>query len=235
MATSKRSDLATRVITNTGRTDKTTTTNEGLNEALLQLSRINPFDEIRLDSTLTLASGDSSVTLPDNLLQIVEARIRSDATPTKVRPLVLLRKSDFVRKFPNVGNQTYTGFPLWGYKELLTLNLNLRADAEYKIDITYFALNRFVDDDSVSLIPDSDECLIAGATAYVYESIQMYDDAKYWWNKFYTQAQLLAQTSQREIGTTIKAEPWRNYPHQVVNEPNDPFQGLNPRAYPDEI
>ena len=84
----------------------------------------------------------------------------------------------------------------------------------------------FYDSNDVCSIRGSDLPLISYATHYVYQSIQMYDDAKYWLAKFEKECLDLINFERREIGVNTTARPWQRRHPISVNEPwLDPFIG----------
>jgi hypothetical protein len=223
----KRSELRTKVITNTGRSDKTTVINDGLDFGLRNLSQTHPFLALRTgEIDVSVVTNDLSVQLPGTIRQIVELRLIDTASPTQSFPLKLIRKREFVERFPNVGGSSITGTPSYCYFDSPMLWFNVSCNSSYTVRLTRFSLDKFDSDFDETVIPDADEILIAYATAYTYESVQMYTDAQYWFNKFRALVMLAVENEERQIGVRLVHSPYCEKPDIVSNSPwLDPFAG----------
>ncbi len=223
----KRSELRTLVIENTGRSDKTTLINNQLDFAIQKLSRIHPFDKNRPETSVALATGAISVQLPADVDQIITINFADPAIPTVGYLMVLLRKTQFLKMFPNVAGSVVTGRPLYSYRDKDQLYINTKSNGNYILSITYQRLMAFQTDTDECPIFGADEVLVAAATAAVYRSMQMYQDAAQWNSETASLLKLLVIAEEREIGVDFIAKEWKNEPeYPYPNAPwLDPFAG----------
>jgi len=222
-----KSELRDLVIGNTGRTDKTDLINDSLDFGLTTISKISLFDDLRKQAEVSLASGISSVQLPSDVFQIVEIRFIDPAAPTNSYQMILWRKREFTKRFPNVAGSLITGKPLNCYREKSSLFFDRILQFPYTLRLTYYYLDVFENDsDSPSLI-GIDEALVAYATASVYRSIQMYKDAEYWDSQFKALINNFKLANDAEVAAVVACEPWRRDNRPNPNAPwLDPFQGI---------
>lgn len=207
---STRLDLQAMVIENTGRSDKTTLINNSLNFALKELSRLYPFAYNRPEADYSVAAASTYKALAARLNQIVEIRLIDPAVTTFSNPLTIMRKVPFVRMFPNVAGSAITGRPSHVYLDGVTVYFNCITLATYTLRVTYYQLDRFVDDTTVATIPDADEVLVAYATANTYRGLQMYEDAAEWDKMFLRLSRSLINQAEKDIGNQNMAREWTN-------------------------
>ena len=222
-----KAELRTLVQANVGRTDKDTVINNALDFALTTLSQTELHDDLRreLDSTCVISS--TFVQLPSTLSQLLDVRLVDPTNPSLAYPLVILRKLEFVRMFPNVPGNAITGRPTFSFVEAGKLNFNCITQAEYTIRITGFFLGEFFADTGENPIKNADEALTAYATANLYESIQMYDDAARWQGQWKFLVKNLINAKQKELGVSFVARPWVRNTAIESNAPwLDPFAGV---------
>lgn len=223
----RRSDLRTRVFNNTGRSDKTSVTNDGLDFGLKKLCQTYPFLALRAgEMDISFVATNLSIGLPQDMRQIVELRLIDPSSPTLSYSMVLLRKTDFVSRFPNVAGSPVSGRPYFCYRDGNRLYFDKKSEGSYTVRLTKYVIQKFNGDSDECAVPDSDEILIALSTAFVYRSIQMYDDAAQWDREAARLTQLAVMTEDREIGLKSVACEWASSPQIDTNIPwLDPFAG----------
>lgn len=223
------SDLQTAVIDRTGRPDKVTVIQDALNNGLKKLMRSHPFDKMRKTATLVYNSGDTQVAMPSDVHQLVTVTFQDPSIPTASYPLILIRKTQFLKMFPNVTGSVISGRALFCCRDdqNQVLLLDRHSIGTFHIVITYTFHQKFVLPTDEPLIPGVDEALVAYATASVYRAIQMYDDAKAWDMQFAVLMRDLVLDVEREIGLSTVAKEFENArPRSSTNPPwLDPFDG----------
>lgn len=221
-----RDELLDLVKSNTGRTDKDTVIDQGLNFAIQRISQRQPFDELRNEFDCQIVENDTQTQLPSDLDQIVELRLIVPSSPTLSYPMELWRKTKFIKLFPNVIGSTITGRPLWCYRDRNMLYLDRKSNGTYTIRITGFKLGVFSNGFAGDPVTEADECLTAYATHYLYKSIQMYADAQFWFGEYNQLFLELVNAKQREIGNSSIATEWSRTRPVQPNQPwLDPFEG----------
>lgn len=224
-----KAQLRALVIDNTGRTDKSTTINTALDFALQSMCRIYPFDSLRKEGDIPINAGDTQAQLPSIMFQITEARLVDPGNPTFSYSMEIMRKNVFVKMYPNVAGMPITSRPFRMYKDGHTIFFDCIANNPYIIRVTGFSLDVFNSDVSSPLLYNADEVLVAYATANVYRSIQMYDDANVWDMQFKKLFNLFVSSEEKDVGRERIARPWKNpdqTPRNNVIPPwLDPFAG----------
>ena len=212
------------VISYTNRSDKTTVIDTAIDFALTTLAQTNLFDDAKREFNCPTSATVSSVFLPAKLNQLLDVRLIDPSSPTLSYPLVLLRKLEFVAKFPNVPQNSVTGRPYWCYRDKNVLYFHCITQAAYTFRMTGYFLPTFFLDTDENPILDSDEAIAAYATANVYESLEMFDAHDRWLGKWKMLAKNLIDSKQRELGIKFVATPWqRNAPSEVNAPWLDPF------------
>jgi len=220
--------LVAEVQTRTGRTDKDSVAETGIRFALTKISQLFPFDQLRRELTIAVASGDTQITIPGNVDEIIELRLIVPATVNMSYSMNLRRKTWFVQRFPNVPNTIVTGRPYFCYREDDVLHFDRVSNGSYNIVMTAFTTGSYVSGSDESALSGSDECLIAYGVKQVYESIQMYQDAQYWQSQFGQHLGALITQKSRENGVKYIAEEWHWQRGISPNQPwLDPFAGQN--------
>ncbi len=227
----KRSELLAQVILTTGRTDKTSVINTGLNFGLQELSKIHQWEALRtIEGTADIPVPVSviSVQLPSDVYQLLDVRLIDPTSSTLCYPMALYRKKQFTNNFPNVAQSLISGRPYACYKDGNLLMLDRKSNGAYTIRTTYFKIQQFFSDDDECLVSNADEALIAYSTFYTYRSLAMYADAAQWKASFDELVKRLKNAEEEESGTVLKGIPWtRDEERRVVVNPPwlDPFQG----------
>lgn len=225
----EKSALNAMVVLNTGRTDKVTLINQFLDFAILELSKLHPFDEERTEADTAITTGQTQVQLPDFLHKIVELRLLVPNSPVLSYEMFLTRKREHVKDFPNVGGSSITGRPYFCAVDKNQLLFDRICDSNYTIRLTFTTQGHFDTDSSEPTVKGSDEALIASATAQLYRSVQMYEDAMAWEARYRQLTQQLVNDALRELGVNVVARPWTRKSPIFINEPwLDPFVKVNP-------
>ena len=219
--------LADTVVRNVGRPDKLQVAKEELNNALKAVFMERPWRDYWIDDTVSFAAGDTSVALANDALTIIEARCILPLAPAMSYPIMLMRKPEFMKLFPNVPDQSIHGRPVITWLDGTTLRFDRISDGQYNIEYTYMPLSELLGDTDVCLIPNSDEVLIAYATMKVYMSIEMYDNASVWKSEYGRNLMTLINFIQRQPANIDVARPWVRKRPVNPNPPwLDPWQGL---------
>ena len=219
--------LITSVQSKTGRTDKDDVAEEGLRFAFTKISQLFPFDQLTKELSIPTVAGDTQIQLPANLDEIIEARLIVPQAINMSYKLDIRRKTWFVTRFPNVPNTVVTGRPYWCYREIPdnTLHYDRVCNGSYTIKLTAFSTGVFLGGADSSPLTGCDECLMAYGVKYVYESIQMYQDAQYWNQQFSENLSALVTQKSRDTGVHYIAEEWSWHRPVSPNQPwLDPFQ-----------
>jgi hypothetical protein len=220
-------ELIEQVQANTGRTDKDDIAEDRLRKALVNLSQLYPFEQLKSQSDTALAIGEYKITMPA-IDQIIELRLIVPSSPTMSYSMMLKRKTWFTQRFPNIPNTVITGRPLWCMVDNGELWLDRISNGAYTIRITGLTIGTYADGSDSSPITNSAECMVAYATAGVYASVQQYTDAKFWMGEYGRLYQALRDFKAGDPGERIVADEWRWRRRVTPNQPwLDPFEGID--------
>lgn len=221
-----KTELRNLVITNTNRSDKATTIDLFLDFALSTLARSYAFDDLRKTLQVPLTSGGYSVQLPVTLNQIIDITFIDTTSPTSSYPMKLIDSTQFLGMFPNIPGSTTSGRPTMCCQSGNLLLLNTKTNAAYQLSITGYTVPKFFSATDENPIVDSDEAVVAYATARLYYSMQMYKDGEFWERDYQVRRQVLINGKERRVGTSYVAQPWQRSSTFTTNSPwLDPFAG----------
>jgi len=187
--------LRNKVIEITGRSDKGSLIDYGLDLSLKNIFRTHSFRELYDTVSLIISSG--VVSLPNDFRTLIEARYSSGNTAYSL----VVKSGLWVKmNYPDIENST-TGIPKYCYISGGNLILAPKPeDDSESIQITYkktpsFNLN----------IDHMEDIILAYTVALVFRSIDMPDVALYWDNEF-NKSLMLAIREDRETNVYWKAE-----------------------------
>jgi hypothetical protein len=171
-----RAVLRGRVESSTGRTDKTTVINDGLQEGLEECLRRHLFRDLKESADVTINSADYSCALPSGLLNVFQVELING---TSSFTMTLWTKEKFQRAFPDLTTQT-SALPYWAWVDLANglLKFSPSSNGTYAIRFSYTSVPDFVSDSDTS--PVGVDAALAWATSYLFRSIQQYEDAEHW-------------------------------------------------------
>lgn len=203
--------LRTQVAFNcSNRSDINSLIDFGLNLAVEEIGRRNPWRSLRVQEDVAIAPND--VSCPLDAYDIVEARI--EISSTQVYKLQLYRKERFVEKFPNPSGIPY-GWPVAGFFEQGVFYFAPRVSGNYVLRFTKWTLPE-------PLVLDTDTCpvnanlpLISWATKYCLDSLGMSDSALRWEQVFERSLASTIVSENRGLGIQFQNEEFR--PEPVMN------------------
>jgi hypothetical protein len=209
-------------VTQSGTDTKESIARTGVKLAIQEIPKFHDFDVLRTSVDMAIQAGDGSLTLPDGILKIEEVRymngLLSYMIPLKNRELV-------TRGYPDVDTLA-ASYPIMCYQEGSQLYLAPRSRIALPIRIQYTVLPAFDDaDDSSSLtpaIPLIDKYLICYATAWVFNSLQMFNESAAYNSQAVAQLQAAIAYDLRHPGEDRRIQPFAPSERRVMN-PLDPF------------
>lgn len=214
-------ELRQAVFDNTGRTDKASVTDRGLNFGLDEAISRHDFRDLRVEADVDTVAGSDSVALPEDLVNLLEVRLVDSTGEVLDRPLRVRSKVWLVRRFPNASEQSH-GKPAWGYEEGLRLHLIPTPDLVYTLRLSYYSKPSLDEDTDEQPIRLLDRVLIAYATSYVFHSIEKHEEAVMWSRRFEGELATVIRTDKRnkatELGPVHDVQP-------VIEPWKDPFAG----------
>jgi hypothetical protein len=177
-----RLQLRTRIEGNCGgRSDKTDVINAGIDEALTDIGQAhNWFDLISQTDLVTVASV-AYVTLPTGYHRILEVR---HINSTSSWPIPIFPKKRIVEVYPNQVALA-KGAPQIAYIEAGRINYSPIPDQVYTVRVTYYSLPTCAaNDGAYPTLSTCDKSIVSYATAYLFRSIQLFQEAQYWDNRY---------------------------------------------------
>ena len=197
----KRSELAALVVINIGgRTDKTSTINQGLNFGLKEYSQIYDFKTRKVpEDSVNLVKGIGSYTIPssdvnENIPRILEIRLING---TESHAIIIKDKKWITDRWPNPGADN-DSIPAYAYQENEVLHFVPYPDSAYEIAYTYIP-------DEVDFSGDAEEnplylldnSLVSYATAFAFDSMELFQQGARWKQKADRQAGIAFKRDQR--------------------------------------
>lgn len=220
-----RAQLRAAIEENTGRLDKTTTINRALDLALLIASREHTFKKMKAQvETVTLLTGGTSVALPDDTLEVLEAILLNG---TLSRPLPIKTK-EYVTGLSPKPDVWSPMIPTVAYIENGYLFFASPSNIDYVLRLTISKiLSKFAGDTAVCPVAFMDDYLIAFGTEYVFKSTQQWKDAEAWGLTAARGLDAAIRMDRKKGALEIQAVPFEPVSGEVVRTPNpyDPFDG----------
>ena len=198
--------LRQAVVDATGRTDKLSVINTGLNLGLSELSQLYDWRDLRVQTDLTVNQNDLSFNLPSDFYQIVEIRLINGALSY---PLMIVPKEKFTKTWANV-TALGSGRPWIAYEELGVIYIAPKSSASYPMRTTYIRLHPpLVLDQDLLLIQVANSAIIAYGTYWLFQTLGMFVDAQAWRAVFEGEAQRAILADQRRPGVVLQAEEYQ--------------------------
>lgn len=169
-----RAQLVTSVQGSTGRLDKDSVIEDGLDFGLGALTRRHRWRQGRSTSEFTLTAADETVTLPTGSTHVFWV-FAQDGT-TSGWPVRVLNERMFNQVVPNMGSVA-DGKPFICWKDGLTLRFAPGAGSAYKLQVRVNKVQSFANDSATSPYEETDEALISYASAYLFRSIENFESA----------------------------------------------------------
>lgn len=194
------SQIQQAVLLNTNRSDKAAVALLGINFALQEISQVHQFRPLRYQVDVGIATGDNSFNLPNDSCVVVDLRA-FDSTGTLAYEVEILPKKTVVGMNPNL-SQTSTGRPCTGFIEGGVFYFLPPSAQEYTLKLTYddYHLDLASDDD-VTIIKGLDYAVICYATAYVFRSIEMFENAMVFMQEYARALTVAKRHDDRNTGT----------------------------------
>jgi len=118
----------------------------------------------------------------EEIQRVKEVRVLDGTSAYSVQ---IKEKSWFVKKFPNP-TESSPSKPLYCYQEANTLYFAPVPDSDYDIEYTYIPdESSFTEDSSENPIPLLDHALVCWATAYLFDSMQKFQEGRLWRSNSY--------------------------------------------------
>lgn len=223
--------LRTRISSNIGnRTDKNTIIDEALNEGLEELVKRHYFrDAISEMADVSVVADASSVALPSDVHQVIEARLIDG---TLSYPFIVKSKKWVTSRWPNISEDN-TGKPTLGYIEGDSLYLYPVSSGSYKIRATVVSFpDPLIENGDVPGIKNVDSVLTAYATSEVFASMQDFESAGWWLGKFERRIQEAIRSDQKETANDLIVDPSPSTSRSTGTQPwLDPFTGRTGDPY----
>lgn len=209
LARRDREELRNLVISNIGgRTDKNSLINSALNLALEDIAERLSTQELETEDTTVIAEDDYRIALPDGFLQVTSARLidSTSSYPMEIKP------ADWVTdRFPNPSADS-TGRPYYGYVQGGYFYFVPYSDDDYSITLSVKLVpNALSDDADYPTVKYIDRCIVAWATYYVYQSMQQYQDAKYWFDTYLFNLDRVIKSKRSSVDIVPSSRHKRSY------------------------
>lgn len=218
--------LQNAVVDNINRTDKTSVVQNGINFGLQEIAKAHEWLSNRFETDLVIAAGDLSVPLPATMHKLVEARLINPSATVLSYPMVIIPKMTFVKTYPNVVAYG-AARPFVGYEELGTLFFFPKSSDVFTIRVTCDKLPAtLTNDGDVNPLVETDQALIAYATAHVFRSVQMFEAAAVWDGQFKMSLGNALNAEKRRVATSVRLQEF----HQDSSLETSPIPWLDPFA-----
>jgi hypothetical protein len=212
------------VIENTRRRDKESLILTAIGFALNEIAQLHDFKLMRVEADVSFTSGDMSIAIPNDAVQLGEIRFVESDESLVAYPIALVTKNYSVRTYPNAA-AVAAGRPSELYENGGQLYFNAPSDGDYILRMTYFKYpEEMTQGTDTPLIPKIEQAIVAYCTSYVFRSIQMYGDGDQWMNRFRESIMVAIGADKRRSGTVPKLEPFPGRPTSPIVPPYlDPF------------
>lgn len=176
-----RLELRTLVIGNTGRSDRDAYVNAKLNVGLMEIAKLWNFRAMRSEADLALELGGDSVDLPSGCKRVVFVQVVNGVQSYNVE---LKSKHVVMRMYPNV-SELSMGLVHFGYVDGSKLKVAPRSQQAVGIRLGYYKWPlALAGDSSVVSLTGLEYALECWTTAEVFDSIEQFESAQVWRNKF---------------------------------------------------
>lgn len=221
-----REQLRNSVIANTNRSDKADLINDAINMALDEITMRHTFKSKKQQISVSVVAEDTSFVIPEGINRLLSVRVEN-SDGNVFHNLVIMPKARLERTFPALGQNNISGIPTYGYEENGVVYFLPKAVAAYSFLVTGDSLSgTFTSDSDTCLIPGVDPCIIAWATAWVFKSIEQFEDASVWDQRFEKSYLFAVRNDRRRPATELEAEQFPFEGPAYISDPyNDPFAG----------
>lgn len=222
--------ILSAVQRNHKRDDREDDARTGITLAIEEIPKFHEFEVLRTSSDITISIDGGSVDIPDEALKLLEVRwingILSYPLPVRNRELIL-------REYPNL-DSIPASYPVKCYVESSKVYVAPRTSIDAVIRLNYTILPSFTtDDDSSSIspaIPLVDKFLIEYATGWVFQTLQLYNEATWWMTRAGASLQASIDFDLRKPVEDRRIQPAGTVDPQIA-DPLDPFN-FAPNSYP---
>jgi hypothetical protein len=172
-----RLQLREMVIANLGsRSDKNTIINSVLDMALARVLSTERWTFTNVDVSIDVEDGDSYVTLPNDCGKIMSLTLVDGTSILGV----IEKNLDWFKRYLTTISTTTKSTPTICAQEGSILQIYPPADKAYSLNVSYMLSTTLTSDSSTTPSPILDEPIIAYATAYVFKSLQMFQESSLW-------------------------------------------------------
>lgn len=179
-----RETLRNRVISNTGRSDKADLIDDLLDDAIKEIAKAHLFRDLKEACSGTIATSEYTEALPARTRHLIEARIYLTANPEVGYHITIRDKNEFLERHPEVSGEA-NGIPCEGYVEGTTLYFAPPSDGAYTFKGTVYRYPAAFASDSIeNPIVDSDPAVISHATWSLLASLEQFESASRWEERF---------------------------------------------------
>lgn len=200
-----RASLRNIVLQNTNRKDKIDLINSAFDLALTEMAQQHDFHQNRLQAQIDMPIGSNTVTMPDDVFQVLNVRLVDTTSSINSRTIILEDKAVLTKQWPNLA-VTIQSWPKYAFVDWETNLLTFLppTSQEWTATVEYFRLfPQFVNDlDAIGR--NLEAALIAYATSYIFKSIQMFQEATFWFTEY-----------QRSLLLAIRADSRTNTQRQM--------------------
>ncbi len=219
-----RAELRQAIIDNTGRTDKSDVANRALDLALTDMSLHHPFRLLRKEvASLDFSTSSSSMVLPEDTFKLVSLTL-VDGTSSLM--LTGVHKNQMGSVIGDVPASELTGRPRFYYEENNVIFFDRSADVDYVFKATIDVLPlAFASDSDRHPVPFLDAPLIAFGTAYVFRSLEQFENSREWMGEYMRALKAAIIADERTPNKQFIAEDYSSSPAPSGSPPPwlDPF------------
>lgn len=217
-----RAQIRNFILDHTNRDDKTDIADSSIDLAFDRLGQMSEWQQTRLEETVAITPNASSFALVTAVRRLVEIRLIDGVRSYE---MLLMAKHEALGRYNSNPTAFPAGRPFFCYREtdsgVDTINFFPISNGSYSIKYTAsFPPAIGPNDGDVANIPDSDECIIAFGTAYVFRSVGAFQMAQPWDQQFEMLAQRLILSDNRRPGQNTQAQL------------HDGLRGSRPTRYP---
>lgn len=200
--------LRQAVYDNTGRTDKQSTVDRGINLAIETIGKMHFFRQQHKIQSIGVNTDDQSF---DTNTDFFQARGVTLLLGTLSNNLELLSWIEGTRLYPNISalGSGRPGIAWFDYSFSPTkVMFAPKASQSYNFQLDYYRLiPSLVSDSDTILVPFIDEAVIAYATNYLFKAVENFSSASAWAQNFTLAYGMARDSDQKEPGISYTAQP----------------------------
>lgn len=193
------------ILSNTGRDDKQSVADAAIDLCMSRLGQLHDWQQTSTAATLPIGAGDTSIILPANTQRIIELRLINGLASF---PMRLLEKRQVLDVYSNP-SALPQNIPCYCYRQTDSNNNDTLvffpiSNGNYSIELTIAANPSVGSEDTAEPdVPNLDEAIVAYGTAYVFRSIEMFENASPWDQQFAGLAATAIAADQRRPGEIL--------------------------------